>query len=79
MLIALRATGFTPYAIAAASAGLRNPTRRRVNRYAPIAPIGIARTTSNVRANPTAPKSTVPRPPINASTGGAGVAEPRPV
>ena len=49
------------------------------SRNAPNAPSGIASTTTNVRASDTAPRSTVPRPPISASAGGAAEAEPRPV
>ena len=51
----------------------------RDSRYAPSTPNGMAATTNRVRANPTAPKSTVPRAPIKARAGGAGDDEPSPV
>ena len=76
---ALRATGFTAYAIAVTSAGPSVARCDRARRNAPAAPSGSAPTITTVRARPIEPRRTVLSALMSSSTGGAAVAEPRPV
>src|SRR5207244_12113501 len=77
--IAFRGTGLSAYAKPATAEGANSCVMPRVNRYAPYAPTGNARTTTSVWARPAAPNNAVVRPAIATSPGGAAVDEPRPV